>query len=207
MADFVPNSGVQPSLIQPQQGASVGEFSFVDTADDDYFALMRWSETVLASGEEETIDERWKPKIGEVSILARLWMTYGGKKFVEFEKPLRSIFLVFPPVDEGQTRHARSYTSRYVKGTDLETYLEKGFDFPPPTEPAKTSAWGFGPSFTPSIVAMEIEGPCCFEDIFYGANPVVPKIFTQWMRPIEPEPSPTPRSPNEGGIFAPSPLV
>jgi hypothetical protein len=162
MADFVPNSGVQHHGIRSIAQPAVGEYSFVDTADDAYLALLDWSDTVLKSAGV------WKPTIGDIFLGCRILFTYGGKKFIEFSRPVNNVFFHWAPTSDGQTRDALAFTTRKAKGTSSQEYIDTyGFTFIIQTEPAKDIAWGFGHGFSPAITGLQLEGPVTIEDIIY----------------------------------------
>ena len=121
-------------------------------------ALLKYSDTYLDP--ENTL---WKPDGGDRVHLSRIILPHGG--FVEFSLPLSGVFIYF---EKSNTRTARAFAERKTSGQSSKDYLETGFPFIMLPDPGANKTWGFGHSFTPNIVALELTGPCMLEDIVYN---------------------------------------
>jgi hypothetical protein len=121
------------------------------TVQDDYEALLEYSQIYYDSARAW-----WKPN-GDPTHLVRLIMPQGG--FMEFARAVSAVHFYWEP---SASRDARSWTLRKdegFEGTSAE-YLATGSTFITETEPPATEPWAFGHNFSPSIVALEITGPC-----------------------------------------------
>lgn len=108
-------------------------------------------------------DDLWKPSGGDRVHLARILLPEGG--FVEFSLPVSGIYFHF---DKSEYRSARSFIHRKHPSVSASDYLATGFEFVYATDPGPDSTMGFGQSFIPPIVALELIGPVYLEDIVYA---------------------------------------